>query len=100
VIDDPEVQMWIKSTVALTPTEFPEGVLVDRDGDRVNLHIGEDLMRSDWSRQEMKAAIAYAIEKRADGRFRRTVTGSQLDEQGFKDEPFPMPRIEEKIDDR
>jgi predicted Ser/Thr protein kinase len=100
VIDDPEVQMWIKSTVALTPTEFPEGVLVDRDGDRVNLHIDEDLMRSDWSRQEMKAAIAYAIEKRADGRFRRTVTGSQLDEQGFKNEPFPLRRFEEKTGDR
>ena len=113
VIADPEVQLWIKSTVALTPNEFPQGVYVNREGDRVNLHIDEDLLLSDWSRLELKAAIAYAIEKRSGGFFRRTVTGSRLDEQGFRDEPFPMPavepepvsvmepvRLEEKTDER
>jgi tRNA A-37 threonylcarbamoyl transferase component Bud32 len=105
VIDDADVQLWIKSTVDHTPSDFPQGVYVDRDASRVNLHIEEHPEIFDYMRQELKAAVAYAIEKRADGRFRRTVTGSSQVEQGFRDEHFPMPvvepaRIEEKIDDR
>ena len=75
----------------------------------MNLHLQTERDIYDGLHQELKAAIAYAIEKRATGRFRRTVTGSAKVEKRFRDESFPLEeatveaapvRAEEIPDDR